>query len=91
MVFLDQLRSEYISLVFPGVVSRGIPFPFDKILQVSSPPEVVMIDDGLDLEFFFPINDVWGRPWKVVPVLVSFSERRQETDMEDVMNGPGWG
>ena len=91
MVFLDQLRSEYISLVFPGVVSRGIPFPLDEILQISSSPEVAMIDDGLDLEFFFSINDVWGRPREVVPILVSFSKRRQETGMEDVMNGPGWG
>ena len=48
-----------------------------------------MIDDGLDLKFFFPINDVWGRSWKVVSILVSLPERRQEAGMEDVMNGPG--
>ena len=48
-----------------------------------------MIDDSLDLEFFFSINDVWGRSWKVVSVLVGFSERRQEAGVKDVMNGPG--
>ena len=91
VVFLDQLRSEYVSLVFPGVVSCGISFPLDKVLEVSPLPKVTMINDGLDLEFFFSINDVWGRSWKVVPVLVSFPERRQKPGMEDIMNGPGRG
>ena len=89
VVFLDQLRSEHISSVFPGVVSRGIPLPFDKILKVSSLPEMAMIDDGLDLVFLFSINDVWGRAWKIVSVLTSFSKRGQKSGMEDVMNGPG--
>ena len=52
-------------------------------------PKVAMIDDSLDLEFFFSINDVWGRSWKVVSVLVGFSEWRQEAGVKDVMNGPG--
>ena len=50
---------------------------------------MAMIDDGLDLEFLFPINDVWGGSRKVVSVLVSLPERRQKTGVEDVMNGPG--
>ena len=89
MVFLNQLRGEYILSVFPGVVSRGISLPFDEILKVSSLPKVAMIDDGLDFEFLLSINDVWGRSRKVVSVLVSFPERRQKTGVEDVMNGPG--
>ena len=48
-----------------------------------------MIDDGLDFILLFSINDVRGRTWKVVPILVSFPERRQEASMKDVMNGPG--
>jgi hypothetical protein len=90
MVLLDQLRSEYISFVFPGIVSRGIPLPFDEILKVSIPPEMTMIDDGLDLVFFFSINDVWGRTWKIVSILTRLSERCQKAGVEDVMNGPGW-
>ena len=90
MVFLNQLRGEYISLVFPGVVSRGISLPFDEVLKISPLPEIAMIDDGLDFVFFFSINDVWGRAWKVVSVLTSFSERRQVPGVEDIMNGPGW-
>ena len=89
MVFLNQLRGEYVSLVFPGIVSRGISLPLDEILEVSSLSEVAMINDGLDFILLFSINDVWGRVRKVVPILTSFSERRQETGVEDVMNGPG--
>ena len=75
--------------MFPGVVSRGISLPLDEVLKVSFLPEVTMINDGLDLVLFFSINDVWGRTWKIVSILTSFSERRQEPGVEDVMNGPG--
>ena len=75
--------------MFPGVVSRGISLPFDEVLKVSPLPEIAMIDDGLDLVLFFSIDDVWGRTWKIVSILASFSERRQEPGVEDVMNGPG--
>jgi hypothetical protein len=46
--------------------------------------------DGLDFKFFFPINDVWGRPWIVIPILLGFVIGGQQTSVEDVMNGPGW-
>ena len=77
-------------MVFPGIVSRGISLPLDEVLKVSSLPEIAVIDDGLDLVLLFPINDVWGRTWKIVSILTSFSERRQEPGVEDVMDGPGW-
>ena len=50
-----------------------------------------MIDDGLDFVLLLPINDVWGRTWKIVSILTSFPERRQESGMEDIMDGPGRG
>ena len=77
MIFLDQLWSEYISLMFPGIVSRGISLPLDKVLEISSLTEIAMIDDGLDFVLLFSINDVWGRTWEIVPILTGFSERRQ--------------
>ena len=89
MVFSNQLRGEYISLVFPGVVSRGIPLPLDEILKVSFPPKMTMINDGLDFVLLLSINDVWGRVRKVVPILTSFPERGQKTGVEDVMDSPG--
>ena len=76
MIFLDQLGGEYVSLMFPRVVSRGISFPLNEVLKVSIPPEVTMIHDGLDFILFFPINDVWGRARIIVPILTSFPERR---------------
>ena len=90
MVFLNQLRSEHVSLVFPGVVSGGIPFPFDKVLEVSPSPKVTVINNGLDFVLLFPINDVWGRTREIVPILTGLLERRQESGVESVMDGPGW-
>ena len=89
VIFLDQLRSKHISLMLPGIVSCGISLPLNEVLKVSSSSEVAMIDDGLDFEFFLSINDVWGRPRKVVSVLASLSERCQKPGVEDVMDGPG--
>ena len=91
MVFLNQGWSEHIPLVFPGVVSCGISLPFDKILKVSSLPEIAMIDDGLDFVFLLSINDVWGRTREIVSVLTSFSKWGQKPGVKDVMNGPGRG
>ena len=91
VIFLNQLRSEYISLTFPGVVSRGISLPFDEILKVSPLSKIAMVDNGLDFVFFLSINDVWGRTREIVPVLVSFPKRCQKAGVKDVMNGPGWG
>ena len=91
MVFLNQLRSEHISLVFPGVVSGGIPLPFDEVLEVSPFSKVTMIDDGLDLVLLFSINDGWGRTWKIISVLTSFPKRGQKPGMKDVMDSPGRG
>ena len=52
---------------------------------------MTMIDDGLDFIFLFSINDIWGRTWKIISVLTSFSKQGQKSDMKDVMNGPGRG
>ena len=89
MVFPNQLRSEHVSLVFPGVVSGGVPLPFDKVLEISPFPKVTVVDDGLDLILLFSINDVWGGTWEIIPILTSFLKRGQEPGMKDVMDGPG--
>ena len=91
VVLLDQPRGEYISLVLPGVVSRGISLPLDEILKVSPVPKIAMVDNGLDFVFLLSINDVWGRTREIVSILASFPERRQKPGVEDVMDGPGRG
>ena len=75
VILSDQQRGEHILMMFPGIVSCGIPFPFDEILKVSPSSEITMINDGLDFVFFFSINDVWGRTREVVPILTGFPER----------------
>ena len=52
-------------------------------------PEVAMIDDGLDFEFFLSINDIWGRFWEVIPVWSGLLEWREQSGVKDVMDGPG--
>jgi hypothetical protein len=50
-----------------------------------------MICDGLDLKFFFSINDIRWWAQVVVSILPSFAIRSQQSSMEDIMDGPGWG
>ena len=88
MVLTDQLVGEYIAVVFPGVIGLGIPFPLDQVLESSPSPKIAMVSDGLDLIFFFSINDVWGRSREVGSVLFCFLVRRQEAGVEDVMYRP---
>ena len=47
-----------------------------------------MISDGLDLVFFFSINDVWGRSREVGSVLFRLLIRGQKAGVEDVMYRP---
>ena len=46
---------------FPGVVCFWIPYPFDKILESSSPTGVPVINDFLHFVFFFSFDKV--RRW----------------------------
>ena len=72
MVFSDQLGHEHILMAFPGIVSTGISLPLYKILEIMASSKVVMIDDGFDFKFFFPINDIWGWSREVVTILGGF-------------------
>ena len=75
-------------MVFPGVVGLGVSFPFDQVLESSLPPEMAMVSDGLDLVFFFSVNDIWGRSREVGSVLSRFLVRGQEASVENIMYGP---
>ena len=79
---------EYIAVVFPGVVGLGVSFPLDQVLESSPSPKVAMISDGLDLVFFFSINDVWGRSREVDSVLFRFLIRGQKAGVENVVYCP---
>ena len=45
---------------FPGVICFGIPFPFDEVLESSSPTRVPVIDDFFNFVLFFSFNKVRG-------------------------------
>ena len=89
MIFSDQMRGKYAMMVFPGIVSTGISFPFHQVLEIMTFPKVAMVNDGLDFKLFFSIDDFQGWSWKVVTILGGFFERRQEASVEHVMDGPG--
>ena len=79
---------EYIAVVFPGVVGLGVSLPLDQILEGSPSPKVAMVPDGLDFIFFFPVDDVWGRPREIGSVLFHFSIRGQKAGVENVVYCP---
>ena len=45
---------------FPSVISFWIPLPFDQVLEGSRLPRMSVINDLLDLVFFFSFDKVWG-------------------------------
>ena len=75
VILTDQLVGEYITVIFPGIVSLGVSSPFDQVLESLPSPKVAMISDGLDFIFFFSVDDVWGRSREVGSVLFRFTVR----------------
>ena len=60
-------------------------------MELSSAPEVSVINDGLDFVFFGVFDKVRRWPRVVVSVFHGFAIRGQEGRMEYVMDGPGCG
>ena len=89
MISLDYYWSVYMVCCFPRVVCIGVPFPLDKILELSFTSEVMVINDGLDFIFLGVFDKVRRWPRVVRPVFGGFMIGGQEGCMEDVMNGPG--
>jgi len=48
----------YLVSWFPGVVTFGVPFPFDKVLECSGSSMTPVVDDTFHFIFFFPIDKV---------------------------------
>ena len=73
---------------FPGVIAFWVSFPFDKVLQLFSPPLTSVAADGLDLVLFFVVDKVRWRSREVFSVFFCFYVRGQEGGVEHWVDGP---
>jgi hypothetical protein len=65
MIQFDEYRCMDLIGVFPSVVTFGVSFPFDQILQGLAPPPGLVGTDLLHFVFLFAINQIWWRSRKV--------------------------
>jgi len=61
VIGVNELWSVDLISWFPGVIRFQVSYPLDKILEGSSPPGVLMINDPFNLVFFFSFDKV--RRW----------------------------
>ena len=60
MIGVNELWSMDLVSWFPGVIRFGVALPFDQVLEGSRLPRMSVINDLLDLIFFFSFDEVWG-------------------------------
>ena len=63
---LDKFRGMNLVSRFPCVVTFGVSFPFDEILESFRSSELLVCDDSFDFILFFSIDKVrrWsGEVW----------------------------
>ena len=56
MIKFDEFRSMHLISWFPCVVAFGISFPFDEILESSSPTMTSVVNDALHFILLFTID-----------------------------------
>ena len=56
MIEFDELRGMYLVSWFPCVVTFRVSFPFDEILELSSPTMTLVVDDALHFILLFTVN-----------------------------------
>ena len=61
MVRFGQFRGMHLVSWFPCVVGVWVSLPFDEVLEHPRPPMMSMVEDGLNLIFFFSADKV--RRW----------------------------
>ena len=91
MMLPDQVWSEHLIGEFPGIVRFWVPLPFDQILEFVPSTMEAMVSNGLDFILLFSIHNLRRGFHKVDPMFLCFAIRRQQTGVEDVMDGPGRG
>ena len=56
VIEFDKLGGVHLVSWFPCVVTFRIPFPFDQILELSSPAVTLVVNNALHFVFFFTID-----------------------------------
>ena len=58
MIEFDEFWGVHLVSWLPCVVTFGVPFPFDEILESSSSSMTSVVNDSLHFVFFFTIDQV---------------------------------
>ena len=58
MIKFDEFRGMHLISWFPCVIAFRVPFPFDEILEPSSPTVTSVVNDTLHLILLFTVNQV---------------------------------
>ena len=69
VILTDQSFGEHIAVVLPSIVSFGVSFPLDQVLESSPSSKSSMISNGLDFILLFSVDDVWGWSREIGSVL----------------------
>ena len=56
MIKFDELWGVHLVSWLPCVVTLRVPFPFDEILEPSSPTMTLVVDNAFHFIFFFSVN-----------------------------------
>ena len=73
VIGFNELRGVDLVSWFPGVVRFRVPFPFDEVLEGSSPASISVINHFFHLIFFFSFDKVRRWPRIVGSVCVHFA------------------
>ena len=73
MIKFDELRGMHLVSWLPCVVTFRVPFPFDEVLESSSPSMTSVVDNALHFIFLFSVNQVRWWSGEVRPVCCGFS------------------
>ena len=58
MIKFDEFRGMHLVSWFPCVITFGVSFPFDEILESSGPAMTSVVNNPLHFVFFFLIDQV---------------------------------
>ena len=73
MIKFDELGSVYLISWFPCVVTFGVPFPLDEVLELSSPSMTSVVNNTFYFILFFAVDKIRWWSGKIRSVCCGFS------------------